>query len=200
MPVHRTTNRAINPAVKDTSFGFVPGDSAGQVQVPGLTTFSGGLSSANPLLFRWNSWQGYDDVSHTVRKHSLTFGANIERIQDNQFSADTPGGFYQFASLSDFIKNNPQSLLATLPGTITNRNLRQTIFGAYVEDDIRFRPNLTVNLAMHIGRQCSIRNQREAFEPPRPVGKHALHWRPLYLESDSQELRAAGRIRLGSVQ
>ena len=36
----------------DTSFGFVPGDTAGGVQVPGLTTFSGGLSAANPLLFR----------------------------------------------------------------------------------------------------------------------------------------------------
>ena len=139
---------AINKAAADTSFGFVPGDSAGQVQVPGLTTFSGGLSSANPLLYRWNSWQGYDDVSHTVGIHSLTFGANIERIQDNQFSADTPGGFFQFNSLSDFITNQPQSLLATLPGTITPRHLRQTIYGVYFEDDVRLRPNLTVNLAM----------------------------------------------------
>ena len=143
---------AINKAAADTSFGFVPGDSAGQVQVPGLTTFSGGLSSANPLLFRWNSWQAYDDVSHTIGIHSLTFGASIERIQDNQFSADTPGGFYQFNSLSDFISNNasnsPLSLLATLPGTITPRHLRQTIYGVYFEDDLRLRPNLTVNLAM----------------------------------------------------
>src|SRR5260370_16354699 len=45
---------AINKAAADTSFGFFPGDSAGQVQVPGLTTFSGGLSSANPLLFLLN--------------------------------------------------------------------------------------------------------------------------------------------------
>ncbi len=143
---------AINPAAADTSFGFVPGDSAGQVQVPGLTPFSGGLSSANPLLFRWNSWQAYDDVSHTVGIHSLTFGASIERIQDNQFSGDTPGGFYQFNSLTDFITNNaannPLSLLATLPGTITPRHLRQTIYGVYFEDDLRLRPNLTVNLAM----------------------------------------------------
>jgi Carboxypeptidase regulatory-like domain/TonB-dependent Receptor Plug Domain/TonB dependent receptor len=139
---------AINPAAADPSFGFVPGDSAGAVQVPGLVTFSGGLSAANPLLFRWNSWQAYDDVSHSVGIHSITFGANVEYIQDNQFSADTPGGFYQFNTLSDFITNRPLSLLATEPGTITNRNLRQTIYGAYFEDDMRLRPNLTVNLAM----------------------------------------------------
>jgi hypothetical protein len=139
---------AINPAAADTTFGFVPGDSAGAVQVPGLTTFSGGLSAANPLLFRWNSWQAYDDISLTKGVHNLTFGANVERIQDNQFSADTPGGFYQFNTLADFIANRPLSLLATEPGTITPRYLRQTIFGAYAQDDIKLRPNLTVNLAM----------------------------------------------------
>ena len=143
-----SSSTAINPAAANTSFGFVPGDSAGAVQVPGLTTFSGGLSAANPLLFRWNSWQAYDDVSLTKGIHSLTFGANVERIQDNQFSADTPGGFYQFNTLSDFIANRPLSLLATEPGTITPRYLRQTIFGAYLQDDVRLRSNLTVNLAM----------------------------------------------------
>ena len=139
---------AINSSAKDPSFGFVPGSSAGQVQVPGLTTFSGGLSAANPLLFRWNSYQLYDDFSRTVGIHGFTFGANIERIQDNQFSADTPGGYYQFNTLSDYIANRPYSLLATEPGTITPRYLRQTIFGAYVQDDIRLRPYLTINLGM----------------------------------------------------
>jgi hypothetical protein len=139
---------ALKPVASDQSYGFVPGDDAGQVQVPGLTTFSGGLTSANPLLFRWNSFQGYDDLSHTVGRHSLSLGAAIERIQDNQFSADTPGGYYQFNSLSDFISNNPLSLLATVPGTITPRYLRQTIFGTYIQDDFRLRPNLTLNLGL----------------------------------------------------
>jgi hypothetical protein len=139
---------ALKPAATDTAFGFVPGDAAGQVQVPGITTFSGGLTSANPLLFRWNSFQGYDDLSRTVGRHSLIMGGNIEYIQDNQFSADTPGGYYQFNSLSDFITNRPFSLLATEPGTITPRHLRQKLYGLYFEDDFRFRPNLTLNLAL----------------------------------------------------
>jgi hypothetical protein len=142
------TATALKPAASDLSYGFVPGDDAGQVQVPGLTTFSGGLTSANPLLFRWNSFQGYDDLSHTIGRHSLSFGASIERIEDNQLSADTPGGYYQFNTLSDFITNQPLSLLATLPGTVTPRYLRQTIFGAYAQDDLRLWPNLTLNLGL----------------------------------------------------
>ena len=142
------TATAIKSAANDTTYGFVPGDSAGQVQVPGITTFSGGLSAANPLLFRWNSFQAYDDFSHTIGRHSLIMGGSLEYIQDNQFSADTPGGYYQFNSLSDFITNRPFSLLATVPGTITSRHLRQKIYGVYFEDDFRMRPNLTLNLAL----------------------------------------------------
>ncbi|MBB5343711.1 TonB-dependent receptor [Tunturibacter empetritectus] len=139
---------AIKPAAADPQFGFQPGDSAGIVQVPGLTTFTGGVSAASPLLFRWNSFQGYDDVSHTAGKNNVTFGVSIERIQDNQESSDAPGGNFSFPSLDDFITNQPQSFITTLPSTLTPRNLRQTIFGAYVQDDLRLTPNLTLNLGL----------------------------------------------------
>ncbi len=142
------SSTAINKAAADPSYGFVPGFDAGQIQAPGLVTFSGGLTSANPLLFRWNSYQAYDDVSRTVGRNTFEFGANIEVIRDNQFSADTPGGFFQFNTLPDFIANRPLNLLATIPGTITPRHLRQRIYGAYFQDDLRLKPNLTINLAV----------------------------------------------------
>ena len=59
---------AVNKAAADPSFGFVPGSDAGQVQAPGLVTFSGGLTSANPLLFRWNSYHagGFLSIQHSA--------------------------------------------------------------------------------------------------------------------------------------
>ena len=74
--------------------------------------------------------------------NSFTMGAAIEHIQDDQLSADTPGGFYTFNSLSDLVTNNPATLIATLPGSITPRHLRQNIFGAYFQDDLRLRRTL----------------------------------------------------------
>jgi hypothetical protein len=137
---------AINPLASDPSYGFVPGISAGQVSVPGLTYFSGGVAAANPVLFRWNSWQGNDNLFLTRGVHSLKFGANFERIEDNSFSATTFGGIFNFNTLSDFLTNQPGTFLVTLPSTLTGRGIRQTIFGTYVQDDIRLRPNLTINL------------------------------------------------------
>jgi hypothetical protein len=138
----------INPLTNDPSYGFVPGISAGQVSVPGLTYFSGGLSAANPVLFRWNSWQAYDNLFLTKGVHSLKFGANVERIEDNSFSATTYGGIFNFNSLSDFLTNTPAVFLVTLPSSLTGRGIRQTIFGTYFQDDVRLKPYFTVNLGM----------------------------------------------------
>jgi Carboxypeptidase regulatory-like domain len=140
---------AVNPLAADTSLGFVPGDTAGTINVPGLATFSGGLSTEAPQRWAWNSWQLYDDIFLTHGVHSVKFGANIERIEDNSFSPSRPGGGFVYNSLSDFLTNQPaQNFKADLPGLLNPRHLRQIIFGTYFQDDIRLFPNLTVNLGL----------------------------------------------------
>jgi hypothetical protein len=160
---------AINPAAADTSFGFAPGDTAGGIVIGGLVAFSGGLTlGAFPNAFRWNSWQAYDDISLTKGIHTFTFGANIERILDNQITSNFPGGIFTFNSLHDFLVNSPFSLQIDKPGFSTPRDVRQTIFGTYFQDDIKYRPNLTVNLGLRYeiasvpeetsGRMSNLRN------------------------------------------
>lgn len=93
----------INPAAADTAFGFVPGDTSGEIHVGGIATFSGGLSPSTPLLWRWNSWQAYDDVFLTKGIHFLKIGANVERIQDNLFGTPHPGRDLQGAIDSFYV-------------------------------------------------------------------------------------------------
>jgi Carboxypeptidase regulatory-like domain/TonB-dependent Receptor Plug Domain len=85
---------AINPAAADTSLGFLPGSTVGGfvINSDNLTGYTGGLSVAAPLKFHWNSYQVYDSLFYTKGKHSMKFGANVERMQDNTFGADRPGG------------------------------------------------------------------------------------------------------------
>lgn len=139
---------AVKPAASNTAFGFQPGDAAGYVSVPGLTDFTGGTTSQAPLLFHWNSIQGYEDISMTRGINNIAFGASLERIYDNQLSVDAPGGIFSFDSLPDFLTNQPLSFITTLPSTITPRNLRQNIFGTYVMDDIRVKPYFTLNIGV----------------------------------------------------
>ena len=142
------TFASANPSAGDPSFGTVPGRSAAGIAVPGITAFTGGLGTTTNFHFHWTSIQAYDDISLLKGNHSVKFGLGIERIRDNKRGVSTPGGEFLFNSISDFLTNKPFSLAAAIPSAVTPRGFRQTVAGAYVQDDWRWRPNLTINLGL----------------------------------------------------
>src|SRR6266481_2124932 len=145
-----STLSAINPAASNTAFGFNPGEDAGIITVgSGVTQFSGGLGAISEYHFHYNSFQFYDDLYWTRNKHSLKFGFSAERIQSNQFTrGSSRNGFYTFGGLQSFLTNQPTNYVSLLSSSISPRDLRQSLFGGYVHDDYRFRPNLTFNIGM----------------------------------------------------
>jgi hypothetical protein len=141
------TLKALSPLA--TTLGFAaPGRPVGEIDIGGMTNFSGGLGAISNYNFHWNSFQGYDDAFVTSGKHSIKFGVGVERIQENMSASDSPNGIYSFASLRNFLLNMPDTFAANLGETGVPRNMRQTIFGAYLADDLRLLPNLTVNLGL----------------------------------------------------
>jgi hypothetical protein len=137
-----------NPFAADASFGTVPGQNAAVISVPGLTSFSGGLGATGSYHFHWTSIQVYDDFGFTRGNHSWRFGGGVERIRDNILATTDPNGSFSFNSLSDFLTNHPFFLAATIPGTISERGFRQTIVGAYLQDDWRWQQNVTITLGL----------------------------------------------------
>lgn len=139
---------ALNPLAASPTLGAVPGLNAPEIDVAGLTSFTGGTTSLPQNDFHLNSFQGYDDVVLTKGLHSLKFGVAVERDQSNMFLLQNPTGDFQFGSLTNFLTNIPSQFKANLPGGATPRHFRQTIVGAYIQDDFRWRPNLTLNLGL----------------------------------------------------
>jgi hypothetical protein len=137
-----------NLHASDPSFGTVPGKNAAGVSVTGLTQFSGGLGSPSNYKFHWTSIQAYEDLSLNTGKHALKFGVGLERLRNNILAVSDAGGVFSFNSLSDFLTNVPFFLSAAIPSAVTERGFRQTILGAYLQDDWRWRPNVTVNLGL----------------------------------------------------
>jgi Carboxypeptidase regulatory-like domain/TonB-dependent Receptor Plug Domain len=148
-------SKVINPLLADAAFGFIPGQFVGDIQsVPGITNFTGGLNAQRPgtrsssrNLF-WNSFQWADDLFLSKGIHALQFGVLVERMQDNLLLTSRTNGIFKFSSLSDLLTNRPRNFVGLLPIPIPTFGIRQTLLGAYVQDDIRNRKNLTINVGL----------------------------------------------------
>ncbi len=140
-----STVSVINSLAADSSLGAVPGGTAAQVLIQGVTPFSGGTNGSSRYLYYWNSFQGYDDVFVTHGTHSLKLGVSVERIQLNMDNFSNPTGVFRFGTLDHFITNQPSRFNGP---SSDPRDFRQTVFGAYAQDDWHLRPNLTLNLGL----------------------------------------------------
>ena len=139
---------AINSVAAQTSLGAFAGRNAAYVHVGGLTDLPGGVGGLPTYLYRWNSFQWYDDAFWTKGTHSIKFGVAIERMLFQATALSDPNGVWTFSDLPSFLTATPSKFAGGIASSLTPRDLRQTLFGIYVQDDWRWRPNLTVNLGL----------------------------------------------------
>jgi hypothetical protein len=142
--------QAVNPLVTDAALSSEPGVAGLAVlSIPGINGFvGGGVGRFTFNNYTWNSFQGYDDAFLTKGVHSIKFGFAFERMQINILFPTNPTGQFSFGTLTDFLTNQPSSFVGGGPGTLAPRGIRQSLFGGYVQDDWRIRPNLTLNLGL----------------------------------------------------
>jgi Carboxypeptidase regulatory-like domain/TonB dependent receptor/TonB-dependent Receptor Plug Domain len=154
---------AINPLAKDPSLAAFPGQFASHVTLSAIDQFTGGVNGNTTALYAWNSFQGYDDAFWTHGTHSIKFGGGVERQQLNRLTHTDPSGVFTFNTLADFLTNNPHRFTGEDFASVGPQGLRQTIFGVYVQDDWRFRPNLTLNLGLRWEMATAINDNHGAM-------------------------------------
>src|SRR6267378_7182479 len=139
--------KAINPAAADTSQSWAPGYAPPRVISSGLNTTPG---FAPPTFsYVWEAFQLYDDAFLTKGLHSIKFGFGVERDHLNETTSTGDYlGTFRFGAISNLLTNRPGNVVGSVPGFVTPRYMRLTIVGAYLQDDWRFRPNLTLNLGL----------------------------------------------------
>ncbi len=139
---------AINPAAADASLAAFTGRDAAFVNVTGLSPMSGGVGGLPTYFYRWNSFQGYDDAFYNRGTHTIKFGFAFERMLMQATALTDPNGIWFFGGLQSFLQAQPSKFQGGIASSLTPRDLRQNIFGGYVQDDWRLRPNLTLNLGL----------------------------------------------------
>jgi hypothetical protein len=142
----------VDPRAKDLN--FVPGEHIGTVSFgsQGLSVAPLnfiGVDNGAPRIYRYNLFQVGDDVTYVKGRHSLKMGVDLRRIRDNEISSGNSRGDYTFLDIPSFLANVPIRFDAPPPSAAdAYRGLRETLFGAYFQDDFKVNRRLTLNLGL----------------------------------------------------
>jgi hypothetical protein len=99
-----------------------------------------------------NLYQITDNVSWVKGRHTLTFGGDFKKYISPQYFTQRARGDYEYSYLSDYLFDYvPDYLAERTTGNFIYYG-DQIMFGAYVNDSIKLRPNLTVNLGLRYER------------------------------------------------
>lgn len=124
-----------------------PGRPFASFGVPGLSDI--GPDTGAPRIENLTLFEFANDLSHTVGKHDLKVGMLLKRYHLYKDAPFRNGGSYTFDSLADFIEGRAQRVqFGGFGGTDSVRNLRQSLFGLYAQDNMRVSDNLTLNMGV----------------------------------------------------
>ena len=127
----------------------LPTDNIGNAGSAGISKFGPSIGS---ILNQWT--YGFKDVATmVVGRHTVKFGGDVTRLLYLQNCAGCGVPSYGFFNIWDFLNDAPKSESVSFdPKTgkpFTNRqDQRMNIWGFFVQDDFKLRPNLTLNLGL----------------------------------------------------
>jgi hypothetical protein len=135
--------------VNEVKFGFNRGTAdttdINQTGLPYTFAVSGAFTTLNNNKVSTgvgNSFSEIDNLTWIKGRHTVKTGVEIRRIQLNQGNTET--GTVVFPSTTAF--DADQVSTASLNGALPINGLRKTQYYGYIQDEFKWRPNLTVNL------------------------------------------------------
>ena len=148
--INRSVSLADNVRTIDIppAMSWLPGEKFGYFTITGLATEVAG-DFRLPRNDRLNNFQIGDTVFVTRGPHAARLGFQGQYIQFNQDTTSQQGGIVTFPNLAAFLLGQPSNVDFAVPGLIDPiRNYRQWLWGFFAQDDVRLRPNLTLNAGL----------------------------------------------------
>ena len=180
--VNRTTaSSAADNTHPGLSISLAPGRAFGMIEIAGMSLF--GNSPVFPLGDYSTVYQVQDQLSRTLGRHTLKFGAEFRRLDLNGTLDFGVNGLYEFENLTPFglpaSSNNPalEFFLEGVPlayvgvnpsNADSDRGYRETFTSGFAQDFVRVNSRFTANIGLRYdfysnpaeahGRESAFRN------------------------------------------
>ena len=162
-------------AVNETRFQYVRAHASqiAQNTAPTVTVqgaFSGGGSNAGVVRENQDRFELENDTTVAAGAHSIEFGTRFRVTRDANFSTSGFNGNYIYSSLAAYAAKTPSEYDVTAGKASSSAALFDA--GAFFQDDVKLRPNLTLSYGLRYEAQNWIGDQND-WAP-----RVALAWAP----------------------
>jgi hypothetical protein len=126
----------------------------GSLTITSLNNLTTGATATSPVSYDQRIFEFSDTVTWNTGKHTVKFGGNAQRYHFDGYSYSRFGGNFVFRTLQEFLTLNrgggalANTFTGNLPGTDTQRSIRQSYFSFFVNDDYHPSNRLTLNLGL----------------------------------------------------
>ncbi len=124
-------------------------------QVTGTSASVTNLGAGGFGVQAWNSYQYGDDFSYSKGRNSIRVGVLFDRILHNFTNANTAGGRYSFSDFPSLLEGIATDFQSYTAESNIWRGMRNTLIGVYIQDDFRWRSNVTLNLGFRFERMTT---------------------------------------------
>lgn len=131
-------------------------DTFGSIGILGSNSNANQLNfgAPGPSIFNQTTYNLRDTLTKVWGQHSFKFGIDFYKEQNNDQAPYAARPTYNFRNLWSLLNDAPYQETAVNFDPLTGRptsvrkDIRSNIYAAFIQDDIKVRPNLTINLGL----------------------------------------------------
>ena len=107
-----------------------------------------GTTGSTPINYRQTLFQVSDTLTISSSRHTAKFGGDVQRYHFDGFSYSRYGGEFRFTNLQSFLRGTVNRFTGNLPNTDTQRQMRQSYFAFFGQDEWKPADNFTMNYGL----------------------------------------------------